>query len=69
MLARLSNLAGAGLIARAVDEGPPLAVSYALTDRGNALRPALEQISLWAQERLARATAPAANTWRPIPLS
>lgn len=50
---RLSDLAQAGLIARTVDEGPPLAVSYALTDRGNALIPALEQISLWAQEHLA----------------
>jgi DNA-binding HxlR family transcriptional regulator len=49
---RLSDLARAGLIARTVDEGPPLAVSYALTDRGNALIPALEQISLWAQEHL-----------------
>ena len=38
---RLSDLAEAGLIARTVDEGPPLAVSYALTDRGNALIPAL----------------------------
>ena len=49
---RLSDLAGAGLIARTVDEGPPLAVSYALTDRGKALIPALQQISLWAQEHL-----------------
>jgi DNA-binding HxlR family transcriptional regulator len=49
---RLSDLAKAGLIARTVDEGPPLAVSYALTDRGKALIPALEQISLWAQEHL-----------------
>ena len=49
---RLSDLAQAGLIARTVDEGPPLAVSYALTDRGNALIPALEQISLWSQEHL-----------------
>src|ERR1700736_1000357 len=44
---RLSDLVGAGLIARTVDEGPPLAVSYALTVRGKALMPALEQISLW----------------------
>jgi DNA-binding HxlR family transcriptional regulator len=50
---RLSDLAAAGLIARTVDEGPPLAVSYALTDRAKALVPALEQISLWAQEHLA----------------
>ena len=49
---RLSDLVGAGLIARTVDEGPPVAVSYALTDRGTALMPALEQISLWAQEHL-----------------
>jgi DNA-binding HxlR family transcriptional regulator len=49
---RLSDLAEAGLIARTVDEGPPVAVSYALTDRGKALMPALEQISLWAQEHL-----------------
>jgi len=27
-------------------------VSYALTDRGEALIPALAQISLWAQEHL-----------------
>ncbi|HEX8855945.1 MAG TPA: helix-turn-helix domain-containing protein [Thermoleophilaceae bacterium] len=49
---RLSDLSQAGLIARTVDEGPPLSVSYALTDRGKALIPALEQISLWAQEHL-----------------
>jgi DNA-binding HxlR family transcriptional regulator len=49
---RLSDLAAAGLITRTVDEGPPLAVSYALTDRGNALLPALQQITLWAEEHL-----------------
>lgn len=49
---RLADLAGAGLIARTVDEGPPVSVSYALTDRGRALIPALAQISLWAQEHL-----------------
>jgi DNA-binding HxlR family transcriptional regulator len=49
---RLSALAGAGLIARTVEEGPPVSVSYALTDRGEALIPALERISLWAQEHL-----------------
>jgi DNA-binding HxlR family transcriptional regulator len=49
---RLSDLVGAGLLARTVDEGPPVSVSYALTDRGRALMPALEQIALWAQEHL-----------------
>jgi DNA-binding HxlR family transcriptional regulator len=49
---RLSDLTAAGLITRTVDEGPPLAVAYALSDRGQALIPALEQISLWAHEHL-----------------
>jgi DNA-binding HxlR family transcriptional regulator len=49
---RLADLAGAGLIARTVAEGPPISVSYALTDHGRALMPALEQISLWAHEHL-----------------
>jgi DNA-binding HxlR family transcriptional regulator len=49
---RLAALTGAGLIARTVDEGPPISVSYALTDRGRALMPALEQIALWAHEHL-----------------
>jgi DNA-binding HxlR family transcriptional regulator len=51
---RLSDLTGAGLIARTVDEGPPVAVSYALTERGQALMPALKQISVWATEHLAQ---------------
>jgi DNA-binding HxlR family transcriptional regulator len=49
---RLSDLAAAGLITRTVDGGPPLAVSYALTERGKALLPALQQITLWAEEHL-----------------
>src|SRR3954449_6621358 len=49
---RLSDLTKGGLIARTVDEGPPVAVSYSLTDRGRALMPALEQIALWAQDHL-----------------
>jgi DNA-binding HxlR family transcriptional regulator len=49
---RLSDLVAAGLLIRTVDVGPPLAVSYALTDRGKALLPALQQITLWAQEHL-----------------
>ena len=49
---RLSALAAGGLITRTVDEGPPLSVTYALTDRGEALVPALEQITVWARENL-----------------
>lgn len=49
---RLADLAAAGLIDRRVREGPPVAVSYALTARGEALIPALERIALWAREHL-----------------
>jgi DNA-binding HxlR family transcriptional regulator len=51
---RLSDLVEGGLIARTVDEKPPISVSYALTARGRALMPALDQIALWAQEHLPR---------------
>ena len=50
---RLATLTDAGLLTRAVDEGPPLSVAYRLTDAGRALLPALEQISRWADEYLA----------------
>jgi DNA-binding HxlR family transcriptional regulator len=49
---RLADLAGGGLITRTVSDGPPLSVSYALTDRGRALMPALEQIANWARDNL-----------------
>ncbi|GAY10761.1 helix-turn-helix domain-containing protein [Pseudonocardia sp. N23] len=49
---RLGDLVGAGLIARTVSEGPPVSVSYALTARGEALMPALAEISRWAAEHL-----------------
>jgi DNA-binding HxlR family transcriptional regulator len=50
---RLADLTRAGLIARTVDEGPPISVSYALTERGEALIPALEQIALWSSAHFA----------------
>lgn len=49
---RLVSLADAGLLTRTVEEGPPVSVTYALTERGFALMPALEQISAWANEHL-----------------
>jgi len=49
---RLTELSDVGLIERTVHEGPPLGVYYELTDRGRALMPALEQITLWADEHL-----------------
>jgi DNA-binding HxlR family transcriptional regulator len=49
---RLSALSEAGLVTRAVSEGPPLSTAYALTDAGRALIPALAQISRWAEDYL-----------------
>jgi DNA-binding HxlR family transcriptional regulator len=49
---RLSDLVAGGLVSRTVEPGPPLSVTYALTDSGRALMPALEQVANWAQEHL-----------------
>jgi DNA-binding HxlR family transcriptional regulator len=49
---RLGELTDAALVSRTVAEGPPLSVTYALTDAGRALLPALAQISHWADEHL-----------------
>ncbi|MFJ9946401.1 winged helix-turn-helix transcriptional regulator [Kitasatospora sp. NPDC091207] len=49
---RLTELADAGLVLRQVDEGPPLRVSYRLTEAGAALRPALTELAVWADQYL-----------------
>lgn len=49
---RLAELAGAGLVQRSVDEGPPVAVGYQLTPAGLALLPALSELSAWAASNL-----------------
>jgi len=49
---RLTELGHAGLIERAVDPGPPVAVSYRLTDSGTALLPALHALTQWAEGNL-----------------
>ena len=49
---RLGELAEAGLVDRKVAEGPPVSVTYSLTEAGRALLPALEQIRLWAERHL-----------------
>ncbi|MGI5282381.1 winged helix-turn-helix transcriptional regulator [Nonomuraea polychroma] len=49
---RLSELTKGGLVARTVDEGPPVTVSYELTASGRALMPALDELSKWAQDHL-----------------
>ena len=50
---RLAELADAGLVARTVDPGPPVTVSYALTASGEGLLPILNQLGRWASANLA----------------
>ncbi|MGN5381831.1 winged helix-turn-helix transcriptional regulator [Streptomyces lasalocidi] len=49
---RLAELGAASLVVREVDEGPPLRVSYRLTEAGAALEPALRQLGDWAKTHL-----------------
>lgn len=50
---RLTELAQAGLVTRTVDEGPPVSVTYSLSECAELLIPALTQIAVWAQANLA----------------
>lgn len=52
---RLSELAAAGLVARTVNNGPPVSVSYELTTAGQRLIPVLKQLGTWASENLEHA--------------
>jgi DNA-binding HxlR family transcriptional regulator len=49
---RLSELQKIGLVEREVLAGPPIASVYRLTDRGEALRPALAALGEWAHKHL-----------------
>lgn len=46
---RLRELESAGLVQRCVHDGPPARVSYALTDAGRALEPAMDELHTWAR--------------------
>lgn len=49
---RLGELSRAGLVDRNVDNGPPISVEYRLTASGQALLPALNELTLWAEGNL-----------------
>lgn len=49
---RLVELCKAGLVQRSVEEGPPIAVDYRLTAAGQALLPALRELTTWAADNL-----------------
>ena len=49
---RLVELVGLGLAVRTVVDGRPVRVRYELTERGAAIRPALDELVRWAEEHL-----------------
>ncbi|MDT0342213.1 winged helix-turn-helix transcriptional regulator [Streptomyces litchfieldiae] len=49
---RLTELAHEGLVSRTVQEGPPLRVTYRLTEAGRELRPAMVELTRWAETHL-----------------
>jgi DNA-binding HxlR family transcriptional regulator len=49
---RLGELQTAGLVVREVQSGPPVSVTYSLSDAGSALLPAMHELSLWAATNL-----------------
>lgn len=61
---RLTELGAAGLVVREVDEGPPLRVSYRLTESGAALEPALKELGEWAKRHLPEAGPCMETAWK-----
>ena len=51
---RLGELHRAGLVVRTVEPGPPVAVTYDLSESGRALIPAMEALITWASTNLSR---------------
>jgi len=49
---RLLELAGLDLVERTVVDGRPIRVRYELTEHGQALRPAIEELARWAEAHL-----------------
>jgi len=64
---RLLELTGAGLVTRSVEQGPPIAVRYALTPAGQALLPAMNELGAWAAANLRdeKASAPTVGSAAP----
>jgi DNA-binding HxlR family transcriptional regulator len=49
---RLRELESEGLVRRNVIPGPPVRVSYALTEAGIGLKPVIESLSRWAERHV-----------------
>ena len=52
---RLRELEYEGLVERLVDPGPPVRVSYRLTQRGRALEQVIASVDAWAADWLSKA--------------
>ena len=50
---RMKELEARGRVARHVEPGPPVRVTYELTAMGHELQPALEELRSWARQWLA----------------
>jgi DNA-binding HxlR family transcriptional regulator len=51
---RMKELEARGVVARNVEPGPPVRVSYELTPMGVELQPALQELKSWARQWLAQ---------------
>lgn len=49
---RVKELEERGLVVRTVDPGPPVRVTYTVSEMGRDLEPALEQVAQWARRWL-----------------
>src|SRR3954454_11870263 len=58
---RMKELEGRGGVTRPVDRGPPVKVLYELTDMGQSLEPALQELKSWARRWLRAETQRAAR--------
>lgn len=52
LIERLGEFQELQLVARTVTETSPVRVEYALTDRGEAMRPAITELTRWAEQNL-----------------
>jgi DNA-binding HxlR family transcriptional regulator len=65
LAARLKELASHGLVARDVEHGPPVRVSYALTEVGRGFHDVADAIRQWGQTILAARERSAPKRERP----
>jgi DNA-binding HxlR family transcriptional regulator len=56
--ARLKDLEARGLVSRQVEPGPPVRVTYELTNKGRAFGQVAEAIERWGRELVAEEPAP-----------